>query len=53
MGGSHICAAQYLATENERVEGETMLVFALVLVVGLIMADVTDLMKIRPRRVLP
>jgi hypothetical protein len=30
-----------------------MLVLALTLVVGLIVADVSDLMKIRPRRALP
>ncbi len=30
-----------------------MLILALMLVVGLVLADVSDLMKIRPRRALP
>jgi len=42
-----------LAIDSRGEKGATMLVLALTLVVGLIAADVLDLMKIRPRRALP
>lgn len=42
-----------LARIEGREEGENMLILALALVVGLVVADVTDLMRIRPRRALP